>query len=56
MEPYAYKTIGPDRPLGDRDDTDEELSPEDIERISNEEVKNPADGPEVKGPDDPDTD
>jgi len=52
MTDHRYDAIGPDRPLGDRDDGDDESwSPEEVERVSNEEVKNPADGPEVKPPD-----
>ena len=41
-----YQTIGPDKPLGDREGADEEWSPETVEKISNEEVKNPHDEPD----------
>jgi hypothetical protein len=51
MTSYRYEAIGPDRPLGDRDDGDDNWSPEEIEQVSNEEVKNPADGPEETPPD-----
>jgi hypothetical protein len=46
----AYQAIGPDRPLGDREGAEDNFTPERIEEISNEEVKNPAD--EATGPDD----
>jgi hypothetical protein len=38
-----YQTIGPDRPLGDREGAEEDWSPERVEEISNEEVENPED-------------
>jgi hypothetical protein len=40
-----YQTIGPDRPLGDREGAEEDWSPEKVEEISKEEVKNPHDEP-----------
>ena len=43
-----YNAIGPDRPLGDREGADEEWTPETVEKISKEEVKNPADKPKPK--------
>ena len=46
----TYQAVGPDRPLGDREGAEDDLSPERIEEISNEEVKNP-EADEAKGPD-----
>jgi hypothetical protein len=40
-----YNAIGPDRPLGDREGADEEWTPDTVEKISDEEVKNLADEP-----------
>ena len=42
----SYQTIGPDRPLGDREGAEEDWSPERVEEISSQEVKNPEDEPE----------
>jgi hypothetical protein len=50
----AYQAIGPERPLGDREGSDEEWTPERVEEISNEEVKTPDTGNDIEepGPDD----
>ena len=53
MHSTAYRTIGPERPLGDREGAAEQWTPERVREISNEEVRNPADD-EAEGPDDPD--
>jgi len=46
----SYSASGLDRPLGDRDDPEKEWSEEEIEEVLTEEVKNPADGPDVVAP------
>jgi hypothetical protein len=46
MNMNNYQTIGPDRPLGDREGADEEWSPATVQEISTEEVKNPYDEPD----------
>lgn len=46
MNIYRYETIGPDRPMGDREGAEENWTAEKVEEVSNEEVKNPKDEPE----------
>jgi hypothetical protein len=46
MNVNTRQAIGPDRPLGDREGAVEDWSPETVEEISKDEVKNPADQPE----------
>jgi hypothetical protein len=41
-----YDTIGPDRPMGDREGAEENWTPEKVKEVSKEEVKNPKDEPE----------
>ena len=41
MHISEYRTIGPDRPMGDREGEKKDWTPEEVERISNEEVKSP---------------
>jgi len=55
MNTTAYEAVGHDSPLGDREGSDEEWSPERIEEISKEEVKSPQSGNDVdeQAPDDP---
>jgi hypothetical protein len=55
MNRAAYQAIGPERPFGDREGSDEQWTPERIEEISNEEVKTPETGNDVDepAPDDP---
>jgi hypothetical protein len=36
-----YETIGPDKPMGDREGADEDWTPERVEEVSKREVKNP---------------
>jgi hypothetical protein len=58
MPAGAYRTIGPDRPMGDREGAEEDWTPERVEEISKEEVRNPGDSEDVDehGPDDPSKD
>jgi hypothetical protein len=58
MDTLSYQAIGPDRPLGDRDGSDEPLTPERVAEISKEEVKTPQTGNDIdeEAPDDPDQD
>jgi len=55
METAGYRMIGPDRPMGDREGADEHWTPERVEEISNEEVRQPDDAEDVdvEGPDAP---
>lgn len=41
MNTSGYRAIGPDRPMGDREGEQKNWSPEEVKRISNEEVKSP---------------
>lgn len=55
MQTSGLEAIGPDRPLGDREETNEQWSPERVEEVSKEEVKTPQTGNDIdeEAPDDP---
>ena len=58
MDTARYQAIGPDRPLGDREGSDESWTPARVEEVSQEEVKSPQNDNDVdeEAPDDPSKD
>jgi hypothetical protein len=56
MAPAQYRTSGHDSPLGDQTGTPKRWTPAEVKKVSEDEVKNPADGPDVEPPDDPEAD
>jgi hypothetical protein len=55
MRTAGYQAIGPDRPMGDREGSEENWSPEEVEEVSKEEVRTPETGNDIDepAPDDP---
>lgn len=51
-----HRTSGQDSPLGDQAGTPKRWTPEEVKKVSDEDVKNPADGPDVAPPDDTEPD
>jgi hypothetical protein len=51
MTPEPYGFSGHDSPLGDQAGTPKQWTPKEVKKVSEEEVKNPADGPDVEPPD-----
>ncbi len=51
----TYQAIGPDKPMGDREESEEEWTPKRIEEVSKEEVKSHETGNDIDedAPDDP---
>jgi hypothetical protein len=45
------RTSGHDSPLGDQAGVPRRWTPAEVQKVSEEEVKNPADGPDVEPPD-----
>jgi hypothetical protein len=56
MTTEPYGTSAHDNPLGDRAGVPKRWTPAEIKKVSEEEVKNPADGPDVEAPDDTEDD
>jgi hypothetical protein len=55
MRPSAaeqYGASGHDNPLGDQAGAPKRWTPEEIKKVSEDEVRTPADGPDVEPPDD----
>ena len=55
MDREHHQASGKDSPLGDQAGTPKRWTPEEVKKVSEDEVKNPAAGPDVDPPDAPDS-